>query len=66
MARGPHFEIHLRGELRMVAGLQGNGQELRRTLQTATAPVGLGVLQRVERFRSALGADRSVWQAELG
>lgn len=50
----------------MVTSLQDKGQELRRALQTATAPMELGMLQRVEEVGAAHGRDREVWQAELG
>lgn len=46
----PSFRNFPKGELRVVTSLQGNGQELKKTLQTATTPVELGMLQRVEKF----------------
>lgn len=44
----------------MVTSLQGKGQERRGIMQTATVSMELGILQRVEKFRSAHGMDRSV------
>ena len=50
----------------MVTSSQDKGQELRRTLHTATTPMELGILQNAEEVRAAHGRDRAVWQAELG
>lgn len=62
----PSFCSHPVGDLRVLTSSQDKGQELRRTVQSAAAPMELGLLQNAEEVRAAHGRDRAGWQAELG